>query len=238
MKDLVYKNYTQKEALEYTAKMVDFGVALTVYSSLNELLNAYILLRQDQCFKHAVKQRANHAIRMHDKKLHEIANTMLHKGFAESYWDSVIDACSDDMEVLRAELKRTLESYGVEKAKLYAQMETARILLYSAAEQYTEVVRDCTNLYRTMNLSEMRNLDLCRAFREFHVEAIFQEWNAVCEMVYISKHPMVDLNSKRIRDAFKPMAEKFARGEYMDNCLAVAAREYPEYSNTEIIRED
>lgn len=64
MKHVKYHNQTEKEALEYTSKLVDFGVTLIVYAALNEVLNAYIKLKPSKYFKGNVKRRANETLKM------------------------------------------------------------------------------------------------------------------------------------------------------------------------------
>ena len=234
MKHVVYHNETEKEALEYTSKLVDFGVALIVYAALNELLNAYVSLQRSKYFKHVVKKRAKNAYSMRNSKVEELKELVMHRGFAESYWDAVIDSCEDDILLLRKELEKIMKAANIEDYSLYAQAETARILLESAKVHFQEVIKDCSNKYLSKNLQQMKNLNLFEVFHEFYIDNIYKEWNNVCNELYKAIPPNIELTNDTTERVYVEMAEKFSKGYYIDKCLAVASKEFPEFADAEI----
>lgn len=162
----------------------------------------------------------------------------MHQGFAESYWDAVIDACEEDVSRLRNEIRATLDEADMDDPDLYAQAETTRVLLEAAKIHFEEVIRDSTNKFRSQNMAGMRNLNLFDVFQEFYVDSIYKEWNAVCNEIYGNKSDDIDLTNERTIAAFNVMADKFAKGLYIDECLKVASEEYPEFSNAKIVIEE
>lgn len=234
MKSVKYHNLTEKEALEYTSNLVDFGAALLVFSALNELLNAYTMLSQSKYFHHTVKRRAKEALKQRNRKEKAIVDIVKHKGFAETYWDAAIDACENDVATLRAELKATLDKAGTEDSDLFSQTETTRIMLHAAKIHFEEVIKEATNKFRTKNWRDMQHLNLFATFSEFYVGGIYHEWDTVCEELYDGKESSVDLNNERTMAAFNILAEKFAKGLYIDECLKVAQAEYPDFKELRV----
>lgn len=237
MKSIKYYNRTEKEALEYTSKLVDFGVTLVVYAALNELLNAYLQLRQSSHFCKVIKKRANEALKQRDRKVRELKDLVMHQGFAETYWDAIIDACEKDVANFKNEIKTVIEEAGIEPSELYAEMETTRVLLLMAKIHFEEVIKDSTNKFRTKNLADMKRLNLFDAFHEFYIDGIFKEWDLVCDELYKKKYVTVELENDKTRAAFDVMSDKFAKGLYIQECLDAATIEYPEFSDTKIIIE-
>ena len=178
--------------------------------------------------------RANEALRMRNRKVEELKDIVLHKGFAESYWDAIIDACEDDITKLRSEIKLTLDDAKIEDSDLYSQAETARVMLEAAKIHFEEVIKDVNVKFREQNREEMKKLNLFDVFHEFYIDGIFKEWSIVCSDLYSNKHIDVELDNERTMDAFTVMADKFAKGLYIESCLKVASEEYPEFANTEI----
>lgn len=238
MKDVKYHNYTEKEALEYTSKLMDFGVTLIVYAALNEVLNAYILLRRSKLFRGIAKRRANETLRMRDRKVKELKDSVMHKGFTACYWDAIIDVCEEDVARFRAEIKSILDFYMVEDSDLYAQAETTRVLLEAAKIHFEEVIKESTNKFRSIDMEGMKNLNLFNVFHEFYIDGIYREWNAVCDVIYGNKSKDINLSNDKTSAAFNVMAEKFAKGTYIDSCLEAAKAEYPEYSEVKVVIED
>lgn len=234
MKNVVYNNETEKEALEYTCKLVDFGVSLLIFSAFNELLNAFILLRESKYYVHTVKRRSKVTLKLLKRKEEDIKKLSKDRGFSESYYDAIIDVCETDINTLRQSVKATMDEHDIDNSELYSQAETARILLQAAKMHYEEVIRDVTNRYRTKNLNEMRRLDLFKIFREFYVADIYKEWNAVCEILYDYKSETVDLNTEATTEAYNSLAEKFAKGLFISDCLKIAQKEFPQYSDAKI----
>lgn len=237
MKHIAYHNRTEKEALEYTSRLVDFGVTLIVYAALNEVLNAYIRLRQSKYFRGNIKRRAKDALKLRNWKVRELKDLVMHKGFAESYWDAVVDACEEDIGTFRREIRATLEDAHADYADLYAQAEVTRVLLEAAKIHYEEVIRDSTAKFRSQDMHGMRNLNLFDAFHEFYIDGIYREWNIVCDELYRNKSNDIDLTNERTISAFNAMADKFAKGLYIDDCLKAASTEYPEFSGAKIVIE-
>lgn len=234
MKNIKYHNKTEKEALEYTSKLVDFGVTLVVYAALNELLNAYYLLQRSKYFRTTVKRLANEAVRMRNMKVVELKSVVMHKGFSESYWDAIVDVCEDDISAFRTELVKVLEEASVDDGEIYAQAEVARVLLGSAKAHFEKVIKDCTNLYRTQDAREMRNLNLFDTFHEFYVDGIYKQWNLVCDELYKDKDRNIELTNDKTIESYNVLADKFVKGGYIDECLRVATREHPEYTGVKI----
>ena len=238
MKSIKYYNQTEKEALEYTSKLVDFGVTLVVYAALNELLNAHLILRRSALYKTIIKKRANEALRQRDRKVRELKDLVMHKGFAETYWDSVIDICEKDISNLKEEIKRTIEEAGVDNAELYAEAETTRLLLMIAKLHFEEVIRNTTNMFRAKNLADMRNLNLFEVFHEFYIDGIYKLWDTICDDIYGKKHTQVKLENERTKAAFDILLDKFSTGEYIQGCFKIATEEYPEFSSSKVVVEN
>ncbi|SEA79951.1 hypothetical protein SAMN04487851_11471 [Prevotella sp. tc2-28] len=150
----------------------------------------------------------------------------------------MIDICEDDVKTLRNAIQKVLKEGGVEDAELFSHIEVTRILLESSIYHFEEIMNDCTNKFLSANSKEMKGLELRKIFVEFNIENIFKEWDTMCDLIYDSKKIAIDLNKETISNAFNNIADKFARGEYIDACLEVAKREYPEFSNAKVIREE
>lgn len=232
MKKVIYHNNTEREALEYTSKIVDFGLTLVIHSALNELFTAYMYLSRSPLFKHLVKKRSREALRLRNLKLEELKNIVLHKGFSETYWDYAIDASADDVERLRAAIQQVIDEANVPNSYLFSQVEVARILLESSKVHFEEIIKDCNNKFFSKDLIGMKNLNLRDTFREFNITPIFNEWDAMCDALYKNCYSKVDLNNEKVSELFNVLASKFAKGEYVEECLAVASEEYPEFANT------
>lgn len=234
MKRIVYHNEAERVAIEYTSKIVDFGLALIIYSALNELFTAYTMLSQSSLFKHDIKRRSKAALKLRNRKLEELKNLVVHRGFTETYWDYAIDASSDDVENLRAAIQSVIDEANIPNAFLFSQVEIARILLESSKFHYEEVISASEIKFSTKTDIAMKHLNLRDIFREFNIADIFKEWDAMCNALYSESPSKVDLNDERVSEPFLVLANKFAKGEYIDECLAVASEEYPEFANSNI----
>ncbi len=236
MKKVIVYNTTQQEAYLYTSKVVDFGLSLLVAAALNELLNAYVLLRQSRYYKHKVKQRVNEALKMRNRKDEELKSSVQNRAFSETYWDSIIDACEDDVTNLRKAIKKILDNANIEDSEIFSQVEVARVLLEAAKVHFEEIIKDCYNKFASQNLSDMKGVNMKEAFKEFNVESIFKEWESMCRDLYTIKQSKVDLNKKEVSDAFIVLADKFAKGDYINECLAETSKEFPEYGGVKVVK--
>lgn len=238
MKNVIYYNNTQKEALEYTSKVVDFGVTLILYSALNEVLNSYVLLRDSKYFVHNIKRRANNILEMRNKKVKELRDIVMHKGFAEAYWDAIIDACEKDVASFKKSIKTILDNNNAPDSDLFAQIETTRVLLEAAKIQYEEVIKASNSKYLPKGLKDMKGLNLFETFHEFYADRLHKEWEAVCSELYRINKTDIDLNNESVTKQFNTLAEKFAKGLYIDECLKAAEQEYPEYAGAKVVIEE
>lgn len=234
MKDISYHNYTEKEALEYTSNIINFGVTLIVYAALNEVLNGYILIRQSKYYKNVIKQRANRSLALRNRKVEQLKSMVKTRKYAESFWDAIIDVCEDDVANLRKEIKVILDNALIEDSDLYAQAETTRVMLEAAKIHYEEVIKECTTKFIMKNAEEMKKLNLFDAFHEFYIDGIFREWNIICDELYKNKHTTIELTDDNTLGAFNVMADKFAKGLYIDQCLKAASADYPEFADVKI----
>jgi len=238
MKDVKYYNNTQKEALEYTSKVVDFGVTLILYSALNEVLNAYNLLRESKYFVHNIKRRAKNVLEMRNKKVKELRDIVMHKGFAEAYWDAIIDACEKDVADFRKTIKEVLDDNNVPDSDMFSQIETTRVLLEAAKIQFEEVIKASNSKYLPKGLKDMKGLNLFNTFREFYIDNLHKEWEAVCSQLYKINGTDVDLNNDSVTTQFNVLADKFAKGLYIDECLKAAEQEFPEFAGAKVVIEE
>lgn len=234
MKKVAYHNSIEKEALEYTSKIVDFGVALLVYAALNELYNAYAILQQSHFFIHSVKKRSKRAYSMSNDKVRELKELVSDKAFAESYWDAVVDASEDDIALLRNEIESIIRNANLSDYELYSEVEVARVMLESSVIHYEEAMKDCTAKFMAQDMKGMKNLNLFQTFREFYIIDIFHEWEAVCKILYANKATNVNLTNEKTTKIYEAVADKFAKGEYIEKCFSVAKKENPEYINSKV----
>lgn len=234
MKKVVYHSKIEREALEYTSKIIDLGVGLLVYAALNELFTAHVFLRQSRFFHHSIKKRANIALVMRNRKVEELRDIVLDKKFADSYWDAILDAYGKDVALLRREIENTLKEAKHPDYELISQVEVARVLLESAKIHYEESIKDCTAKFLVKDMEGMRNVSLFDTFREFYIDNIYREWDAVCKELYSHQKVDIELTNERTTEVYEMIADRFAKGEYIEKCLAIAREENPQYSNAKI----
>lgn len=224
-KKIIYYNKVELEALRYCARVMDFGVSLTLTAALNEMLNAYLLLREDKRFRHKLKQLANEADRKATMQKATIMSVMRDRKFFDDYSDKVIDLAEKDITDFRMGIKQMLDENGIKDSELIAQCETASVLLKLSVEHYHVTIS------KTKEKFKCRLPDSCP---EFNAENLTNTWDAVCKLLYSNRQEDVDLNAEQNRILFEKMAKGFCDGQYTKECLQEAQRLHPEFTENDI----
>ena len=230
-KKYVFRTEKELEGLRWTARVVDFGVSLTIISSLNELTTAYIMLRdRKDLFHHRVKQLANETMQKATNLRTSILSVMKKGDFFDTYSDRVIDLAENDITMFRISIKQTLDDNGVRDADLVSYLETARTMLEMAVAHFDSVMTQATKDY---------GVNYRKAFCEFNATDVYERWQKVCEMLY--QHYDcgcdIDLNTERTTQLFNKMGNMFADGEYVGECLRDAMEEHPDFMNEIEVKE-
>ena len=224
-KRVIVNSDKEVEALRYAANCMDFGVSLSIAVAFNEMITAYITLRDNKrAFRHKVKQLANLADKQSEIIITKIMSVMQNKKFYDVYSDNVIDLADNDISQFRDGINNTLAKHGIHDAAMLAQCETARVLLKIAAEHFKSVLEQTKEKYK------------CRipyAFEEFNCENVFATWDAMCELLY-EGHETVNLNVESCNDAFANVVSKLINGTYIDECFKFAQAECPDFTDNDI----
>lgn len=215
-----YRTKKELEGLRWAAMVVDFGVSLTVTVALNELTTAYVLFRErhDLC-RQRVKQLANIAMEAGSRRKGAMYAVMRNRGFFDTYSDKVIDLAEQDITMFRIGIKQELDNHRHPDSELVSYMETARTMLEMAAVHYDEIMK-------SIRLDFGYNFG--KRFSEFNCRDVLEAWDKVCDAVY-AKASKIDLNTERNIALFNNVANKFADGDYIDECMKDAAEEFPEF---------
>ena len=215
------------EGLKWIAKVVDFGVGLTIRATTNEMLNTYLYLRERKdIFRQKVKMLCNSAMEEVKHKETEIKSNMKDKRFWDDYCDKVVDSSENDILMLRISVKQELDNVGCKDSDLLSRVETVRIMLDMCTKQYEEAMKQARHKYG-------RNFS--KEFNEYYMKSVLLCWDRVCDMLY--RGVSVDLNTPRVKVAFDAMCKKFADGSYIDECLTEAKKTNPGFENTIIVKE-
>lgn len=224
-KRVIVNSDKEVEALRYAANCMDFGVSLSIAVAFNEMITAYITLRDNKrAFRHKVKQLANLADMKSEAVKTNILSVMQHKKFFDVYSDHVIDLAKEDISQFRDGIKNTLAKHGIKDADMLAQCETTRVLLKIATEHFKSVLEQTKAKFK------------CRIpydFSEFNCESVFVTWDAMCEILY-EGHNTVNLNVESCNDAFKKVVNKLINGIYIKECFELAEKECPDFTENDI----
>lgn len=223
--------YTEKdkEGLIWIAKVMDFGVSLLVVSAFNELRNAMVFLQERKdIYRNTVKKNANEALRQSRIRERWILDNMINKQFWLDYSDAVIDLANTDITRFRLAIKQTLDDAKYRDSNVVSYIETARVLMRMSVIQWESVVKDAR---------ERWGRDYSKEFSEYNISSIFQIWDKVCCVIYKTESS-IDLNNERVDGIFQTMCYKFAEGKYVEDCLAAAQVNNPEFHNAIVIKEE
>lgn len=239
-KKVYYYTERQLKGIEYAAKVVDFGVSLTVAVAFNELYTAHMMLRDRRdLYRKEVKHLANNAIEAAKFRRARMLSTMRSRKFFDAYSDRVIDLAENDVTVFRIGIKQVLDDNRVADAELISYVETARTLLDMAALHFTESIRHVTEEFFERDAKSGRPIvfDYARLFSEFNCKDVATAWGKVCTILY-GREDNIDLNTGRNIAASRTLARKFADGVYVDECMKAAHEECPElWENNIIVKE-
>lgn len=229
LKRIYYKDEKELEALRYCARVIDFGQSLLAYAALNEMLNAYIVLRNDysDMFKKDVKKYANMAERNGRRKDIEMKSVMLHKNFAESYFDTIIDAAHEDIVNMRNAIQETLQDAKYDKAVLVSYLETARVLLEAIVTHFNTLMHETQVKFNVIR-------DFSNEFLEFKLSSVLHPWQRLCDIIYNNTNDTIDLNTKKTENVIHTVLSKFANGDYVGECSDVAKEENPDFQELEV----
>lgn len=224
MKRVYYTNEKDLEGLKYTAKIIDFGVSLMVKAAINEVVTAYIYLRERKdLFRFEVKHLAKVAIKESDRKEKELLEMMKNKQFYDDYSDAIIDYAQNDITKFRIGIKSVLDKAKIPNAELFSHIECARVMLDMSVAQFGNIMEDVKGKF---------GRDYTQDFSEFCVSRLFRHWSMLCDKLY--KGYDVDLNTPEVQGLFDVMCKKFAEGEYIESCLKVAYQNNPDFTKNEI----
>lgn len=229
-KKVVYYTDRQFEGIEYAAKVIDFGVSLTVAVAvaLNELYTAHMMLRERKdLYRRDVKRLANIAIDKAKYCRGQMLSTMRSRKYFDAYSDKAIDLAENDVTMYRISIKQTLDDNGVEDSDLIAYIETARTVLDMARVQFDEECRHTKEEYA--------DYDYALVFAEFNCSDVLNAWQKVCDILY-ARESNIDLNTDKNLALFNAMAKKFADGVFVDECMREAHEVCPEFIENAITK--
>lgn len=229
-KKVTYYTDEQLEGLKYAAKVIDFGVSLTVNTAINELYNAHLALREcGNLYKREVKQLANRAYNLAVQRKMLMMGTMRNRDFFDAYSEKVVDLVEDDVSLLRISIKQTLDDNKYKDSYVISYIETARTLLDMACVHFEEVVKNTCEDYA--------QFDYTSAFSEFYPKDVLDVWEKMCNILYKCVGD-IDLNTKENTTLSNNIARKFANGEYVDACMKEAHRVCPDFIKNAIVVKD
>lgn len=226
-KKIYYRTQRELEGLQYIAKVMDFGMTLTLTCAFNEMLNAHIMLSSTPMYRHQLKlalKRAERAAELHRRA---ISYNMRSREFYDNYSDTVIGSADNDITLLRISIKQTLDEAGATHSHAIAYVEVAHTLLGIAKAQFDEVIKSVRTKF---------GRDYSAEFAEFCPKDVCAEWEKVCRMLYGSID--ADLNTPRSVALMEVLCEKFMGGEYVQQSLDEAARHDNEFANEITLSEE
>ena len=216
-----YRTEKELEGIHYVARITDFGLSLTIECALNELLNAYLMVRDMPIFRQKLKQYANQAENLAKLRRARILALMKDRNFYNVYSDRAIDLAEDDLTRLRIGVKQILDDAKNEHSDVIAQCEVARIMLHLACEQYSAIMQKA---------KEKFGCDYSKTFYEFNIKDVRDVWDKATSLIYKDCYD-ADLNTDKIQALFDTMAGKFADGMYIEECLKAAKEEHCDFTN-------
>lgn len=203
--------------IEWTSRVVDFGISLMVGAALNELITSEIHLEDTPLFKGSVKHNARRAVREASARQIILRQSAGDGKLYESYSGSVIDVARHDINLFRIAIKQVLDNHNIPLSDILAEVECARCL----CEMSVIALQD------TIRIAEHRYLkDFGKYFQEFDIKRIRDIWTLVSNEVY--KGYVIDLNTPTVKALFDSMLVKFSEGKYINECLEQAYDENPD----------
>lgn len=223
-KKIYYEDEKDLEGLKWTAKVVDFGVGLSVIAAINEVYAASGYLRdRPDLYRFKVKGFCNLAVKSATLMENEIKNSMKSQSFWLDYSDKVIDEAEQDILLFRLSVKQELDNAKIKDSQLLSFVECARVMLDMSVKLFDGVMEASREKF---------GREYKKYFTEFRCGDVFWFWEKMCELLYKGKN--VDLNTNNIKGLFDKMCDKFAGGEYIHACLEEAQRNNPEFVENEV----
>ncbi len=223
MKRFYYYSDRQLDGLRWMARVMEFGVSLSCTVAINELFTAHMSLREDRLlYRREVKMAANNAIKKAEIKKGNIMSAMKDEVFYDAYSDLAIDLSEDLMSMLRFNIKQELDKARHPKAATMADVETARVMLFLAKQQYDSVLQEAKDRW---DLPDR----MLQNWQEFNMKDILDFWEKTCDMIYRGKS--VNLNTPNILSVVEKIGRAFGDGEYIEICLQAARQARPNFFN-------
>lgn len=223
-KKIYYDDEKDLEGLKWTAKVVDFGVGLSVIAAINEVYAASGYLRdRPDLYRFKVKHFCNLAVRYATLMENEIKSSMKCQSFWLDYSDRVIDEAEQDILLFRLSVKQELDNAKIKDSQLLSFVECARVMLDLSVKLFDGVM-DASK--------EKFGKDYRKNFLEFRIDSVLGFWEKMCEVLYRGKK--VDLNTPHVKGLFDKMCDKFAEGGYIQACLEEAQKNNPEFEENEV----
>lgn len=223
-KKIYYEDEKDLEGLKWTAKVVDFGVGLSVIAAINEVYAASGYLRDHpDLYRFKVKHFCNLAVKSATLMENEIKNSMKSQSFWLDYSDKVIDEAEQDILLFRLSVKQELDNAKIKDSYLLSFVECARVMLDMSVKLFDGVMEASREKF---------GREYKKYFTEFRCGDVFGFWEKMCELLYKGK--TVDLNTNNIKGLFDKMCDKFAGGEYIHACLEEAQRNNPEFEENDV----
>ena len=229
-KKIYYRTERELEGLQYIAKVIDFGVSLAIASAFNEMLNAQLLLAQTPLHRQRLKQALRLGYNKANMHTNLIRSCMADVAFYNEYADAVVDYAHNDITLILASLKQTLDNANVPYSLAIAQTELARILLHLARLQFLDAIEATKKKF---------GYDYAKYFTEFDISDVCAAWDKVCNLTHSlgGKKFNVDLNTKENELLVQKISKKFVEGDYIDDCLAEARVVKQDFNNEIIVKE-
>ena len=176
MKKVYYHSRTEYEGVNWAAKVIDYGVSLTVISAINEVYSAraYLLDRPD-IFNHQIKKYCNLATQCASRREVVIKQNMLSQSFWMDYSDKVIDEAEQDIMRFRIAIKQELDKANIKESDIISRTECARILVDISIKQFDTIIHDAFEKF---------GYKYGKYFTEFRMEDVFQNWQKMCDILY------------------------------------------------------
>ena len=217
MRTIKIKSAWEYQGIEWTSRIMDFGISLMVGAALNELITAEIHLEASPLFKGMVKHNAKRAATEASARQVILKQTAEDQKLFDSYAGAVIDAARHDIDIFRVAINQVLDSHGIPNSAIMAEVECARCLCEMSVISLQDTIKTAEHRYRG---------NFSKYFKEFDITRIRDIWNLVTHEIY--KGYTVDLNTPTVKTLFESMLTKFAEGKYIDSCLEQAYEENPE----------
>lgn len=140
-KKIYYEDEKDLEGLKWTAKVVDFGVGLSVIAAINEVYAASGYLRDcPDLYRFTVKHFCNLAVKSATLMENEIKNSMKSQSFWLDYSDKVIDEAEQDILLFRLSVKQELDNAKIKDSQLLSFVECARVMLDMSVKLFDGVM--------------------------------------------------------------------------------------------------